>query len=301
MGNERFSGLYFVAVATAFLTAASTFAAPHGPYSEVQGYVHHLAEQYPQNAQVFELGKNNAGDTIEGLRVGSGPVHNIVVATHHGNEYGSTEVAKAFAAAIAEKPIDGQTVYVIPVLNIPGYNSNNRYERIASGSVDPNRDYPGPCGTQGPFLLNSTHALADFIDHENIVASATLHTFQPAVVYPWGISTQDTSTPYDSLFQHLTAVATEVSKYATGNSTEVVYPADGAYEDYAFWKLGVWSLLFEMGETHSPDADQVAEMNRVNVPGLRRFFEEAPHTRADKHDFTGRCDTRLRKLDLGIE
>ena len=115
-----------------------------------------------------------------------------MVATHHGNEYGSSEVAMAAAKDLAEQPISDQTVYVVPVLNIQGYNSRDRYETTADKRYqDPNRDYPCPCGTDGPFALKSTQALANFIDHEGIVTSATLHTFYPAVVYPWGFSTHD--------------------------------------------------------------------------------------------------------------
>ena len=39
-----------------------------------------------------------SGDTIIGLKIGNGPVNNLVVGTHHGNEYGATEVTRAFAA-----------------------------------------------------------------------------------------------------------------------------------------------------------------------------------------------------------
>src|SRR5205823_12865107 len=124
-------------------------------------------------------------------------------------------------------------IYVIPVLNISGYNANNRTERDLNGRYrDPNRDYPGPCGTEGPFHLKSTASLAKFVEQENIIASATLHTYYPAVVYPWGLSTYDTSTPYDNIFKTMVIHATEWSRYTVGNSTEVIYPADGAYEDY---------------------------------------------------------------------
>jgi hypothetical protein len=34
----------------------------------------------------------------------------------------------------------------------------------------------------------------------------------------------------------------------------------------------------------------VQKMNAENVPGLRRFFEQSPRERAEKHAFTGQCD-----------
>ena len=266
-------------------------------YAEVKAYLNELAKAFPSNAKVFTLGDSDSGDQILGLKAGSGPVHNLVVATHHGNEYGSTEVGLGFARAIAEKPIEGQTVFVIPVLNITGYNAKSRAESAKGRSFDPNRNYPGPCGTEGPFTLKSTSALAKFVAQENIISSATLHTYSPAVVYPWGISTHDLKTGYESIFEGLVAEATRDSHYATGNSTELIYPADGTYEDYAFQTHGIWSILFELGFSHNPKPSDVKTMVEVNVPGIRRMLESAPSVRAEKHVFSGKCDTSLVSLD----
>lgn len=262
-------------------------------YSDVRNLLHNLAASSGGKARVVTLLAPAGSDPIEALAVGSGPVKNLVVATHHGNEYGSTEVARALAASLAEAPLPGQTVYVVPVLNISGYNSKSREEK---GS-DPNRDYPGPCGGEGPHNLASTRALAEFIDREQIVTSATLHTYSPAVVWPWGFSTPDLSTPYDGLYKQLAEAAVLESGYEIGNSAEAIYPANGTYEDYAFWKHGTWSLLFELGRSHSPTRSQIVEMARVNVSGLRRYLEAAPRERAADHAFRGRCDSLHLLLD----
>ena len=210
--------------------------------------------------------------------------------THHGNEYGSTAVALGVADALAKKPVEGQTVYIVPVLNITGYNRSSRNESGVSGSYDANRDYAGPCKSGTTYNLKSTKALADFIDTRDVQISATLHTYWPAVVYPWGISTRDLSTPYDAQYKTLVAAATQESRYQTGNNTEILYPADGTFEDYAYWKHGIWSLLFELGFSHSPDATAIKNMVDANVPGIRRFLEISPKVRASNHAFTGRCD-----------
>jgi hypothetical protein len=271
-------------------------------YTDVKNYLENLAKQYPKTVSTFILGDSDSGDKIEGVKIGDGPVHNLLVATHHGNEYGSEELALAFADAVAKNPIQGQTMYVIPVLNIDGFNNRDRYEHDSQGrSDDPNRDYPGPCGTEGPFHLKSTEALANFIDRENIVVSSTLHTYWPAVVYPWGISTQDLATPYDPQYIQLVQTATAQSHYQYGNNTQLIYPADGAFEDYAYWKHGIWSLLFEVGDSHTPDEGDLTAINQGNVPGLIAMYKSAPTERAPKHDFTGKCDISLRILDLHIE
>lgn len=264
-------------------------------YDQVVQALRTIANDHGDNAQLFELAVSDSGQSIYGLKIGNGETADLIVATHHGNEYGSTAVAVGAAQAFAANPIAGHTVYVIPVLNIGGYNQRNRYESVNGRSFDPNRDYPGPCGTSGPYNLKSTKALADFIDQKRIVSSATLHTYWPAVLYPWGISTRDLKTEYESTFIGLAKDATVESKYASGNSTELLYAADGAFEDYAYWKHGIWSLLFEMGVSHSPGQDQMKQMVAVNVPGLRRFIENAPKERAANHAFTGTCDRSVQQ------
>ena len=266
-------------------------------YKDVKSIIEKLAADHPANASIFELGIGDTGEMIEGLKIGNGPVSNLVVGTHHGNEYGATEVALAVAESLALAPIQGQTVFVLPVLNISGYNAKERRETKGSETFDPNRNYPGPCGTEGPFTLKSTTALATFIDKQNIVTSATLHTFYPAVVYPWGLASQDLSTHYDDQFKDLVKAATVESGYATGNSTQVIYAANGTYEDFAFWQHGIWSILFELGDTHTPSPDQVTAMVQTNVPGIRRMLEQAPRVRAEKHAFEGKCDGSTRTTD----
>jgi carboxypeptidase T len=280
-----------------FLSSSLVQAGVSANYAEIKTFMYQLAAQHPKTVSVFELGKSDSGDMIEGLKIGTGSVKDLVVATHHGNEYGSTEVAKAFAQSLAADPMAGQTVYVIPVLNISGFNGRHREENAKGRTFDPNRDYPGPCGTAGPFNLKSTAALAQFIAQEGIVASATLHTYAPAVMYPWGISTHDLSTMYDDEFKALVSAAVIESHYEVGNSTDLLYPADGTFEDYAFWKHGIWSILFELGNSHYPSDSDVAEMQKVNVPGLRNMLAIAPKLRAEHHDFTGKCDT-MRALML---
>jgi carboxypeptidase T len=266
-------------------------------YDSVKTFLKDLAAKYPKTVELFDLGESDANDVIKAVRIGHGPVKQLVVATHHGNEYGSTEVAKAFAQSLAADPLPDATVTVIPVLNISGYDNNDRREEARGTTWDPNRNYPGPCGTEGPFTLKSTSALAKYIDAEGIVTSATLHTFYPAVVYPWGISTQDVSTPYDNLFINLVKAATVESGYQIGNSTQVIYPADGCYEDYAFWKYGIWSILFELGNSHTPSNNDIQEMIKTNVPGMRRMLALAPKQRATDHEFKGKCDTSMRIFD----
>ena len=270
-------------------------------YADVVADLEKLANQYPENATMFDLGWSDNGVPIKALAIGNGEIENLVVGTHHGNEYGSTAVTEAFAADLAANPIEGQTLYVVPVLNTSGYDRRRRNESNGKSYHDPNRDYPGPCTKDIAFQLSSTKALADFLDDTNVVTSATLHTYYPGALYPWGLSTFDLDTGYTDTFIQLGKDATFLSGYKVGNSTEELYPADGTFEDYAYWKHGIWSMLMEMGHTHYPSESQVKEMIRVNVPGLRKMFANAPTLRAPDFAFKGKCNNLSWLLDLKNE
>lgn len=287
----------FTAIGLLFSTSAFAKPMMNRKYDSVVNTLEQIAKGFPKEVELINLGKSNSGRDIMGVKIGHGEVANLVIGTHHGNEYGAAELALEFAADIANNPIQGQTLFVIPVLNINGYDQRSREEVSDFTWYDPNRNYPGPCGTEGPFTLLSTQILADFIDKQNIVNSATIHTFYPAVVYPWGLSSHDLNTPYRDTFHALASAATYLSKYDIGNSTEIIYPANGTFEDYAFWKHGIWSMLFEVGESHRPDQGDLEELVSTNVPGLRRMFESAPTERAVDHDFKGECSWSLLHLD----
>jgi hypothetical protein len=303
MHEQRLKGLFWVIFLLWNVSAFSSANVVAGePFSDwvlspntdhVRQFMRDELSKNPNNGKLFVLGISDSGKPIEGVEIGSGSVHALIVGTHHGNEYGATEVTKAVLADLLSRPIPDLTVSVIPVLNTSGFDQRARHEN----GRDPNRDYPGPCGTLGPFRLASTKALAEYVAMKKTVISATMHTFTPAVVYPWGISTRDVSTPYDGLFFDLCTAATVESGYKVGNNTEVLYPADGTFEDYMFWKHGAWSLLFELGHSHRPSYSAVLEMIRVNVPGVRRFLERAPRVAAERHEFLGRCDKSIHKRE----
>lgn len=288
-------GLFLLATPQSFALKRAT------RYDNIVTQMEQLAKSNSAQVQMFTLANNDQGLPIKGLKIGNGPTNSLVVATHHGNEYGSTEVGIGFAKYLAKAPIKDQTVWVIPVLNISGYNKNQREEQGAKAKLDANRDYPGPCVTQKTFQLRSTTSLAQFLEDKNIVISATLHTYSAVVVYPWGISTHDLSTPHDNEYKKLVAAATVESGYQTGNNTDLLYPADGTFEDYAYWKHGIWSLLFELGFSHNPDVTAVSNMVRDNNPGIKRFLETAPKQRVANHDFKGKCDYSKSRQRIFLE
>jgi len=270
-------------------------------YESVRLQLKSIAAANPNNAEIVVVTDSDSGRPVEGLKIGKGSVSHLIVATHHGNEFGATEVALAAAKDLAENPVADRAVYVVPVLNIQGYDKKNRYERVGTfGNYDPNRDYPGPCGTEGPWKLKSTKGIAKFVEDKKIVSAATLHTYWPAVLYPWGNNASDFATFYDNIFIKLANSATFRSGYETGYSGELIYPVDGTFEDYVYWKHGVWSLLFELGGSHYPSQSDIDKMISTNVPGLRRMMEDAPVATAEDHRFVASC-TRNKGIDPRLD
>lgn len=132
------SWLFFALTIVSLFTIGHVKASSVGTsrdYKRVQAYLRELEAIHSETANVFSIGLSGTGEAIEGLKVGNGPIKQLVVATHHGNEYGATEVAVGTLADFAATPLEGMTVYIIPVLNISGFNQRRREERINASAA----------------------------------------------------------------------------------------------------------------------------------------------------------------------
>jgi carboxypeptidase T len=270
-------------------------------YQDVQDFLRKLVQTYPQTVSLVNVGPSDSGTPIEGVKIGTGSTHELVVATHHGNESGSTDVSEALAQMLAANPIENRQVTIIPVLNISGYNHDRREEALDGKLVDPNRDYPSPCGSAaGPFSLKSTQSLAHYLESENIVAALTLHDPFSTITYPWGFQKGE-ATLYDNLFHDLAVDASTESHYTIGTSANAIYEAHGVFEDYAFWKHGIWTMLYEIGPDYSLDPANLANAVRDLIPGMIRFLKNTPSQAATDHAFKGTCGHSHSFVDRGDE
>lgn len=260
-----------------------TFAAK---YDDIITKMNKLQADHPNEIKIITIGTNNNGNDILAMRISSTPelvdtskIGLVVVATHHGNEGETSQIALDYSLkALALAETGNYEIYLIPVLNISGFNKNSRYEN----GFDPNRDYPAPCKEDTPFKLKSTKALADLLDSRPFTASVTLHGFIGIVTYPWGMSTEDIYTADQSYYDILTAKVAGVAGYHYGNSTETIYGANGCYEDFVYSKYGLWSLLFEIADGSDSDV-------KKNVEAIDVFFKEINMSPSINHTFTGTC------------
>lgn len=262
------------------------------PYDLIKSDLAYIARLNPTITSRIVIGINDQGVEIEGLRIGSADatVQHLVVGAHHGNEQKSTDVAMAFIKEIVaakhvsaglDKKLENTAFHVIPVLNISGYNAGQRQERDASGrSFDPNRDYPDPCGNDSTFNLNSTDALSKYLIAENIIGAVTIHGYIGTFTFPWGTYTNQTESPDHDVYRNVTAQAVRVNQYRTGTHADVIYPTVGAFEDWAYHAVGVWTALLEI-------------KNNVNVTNdaqaLVTYFNGIPTVRSENHAHVGTC------------
>ncbi len=85
------------------LSSLTFAAAPTGRYKTIHDQMKALEAGHPQVAKVFSIGTNDDGVELYALRISTAPqemdkskIGQLMVATHHGNEGGSTQLAMEF-------------------------------------------------------------------------------------------------------------------------------------------------------------------------------------------------------------
>lgn len=227
------------------------------------------------NTTLFSLGKNDQGRDIMGIMIGnaSARIKHVVVGTHHGNERAAAEVPLFFTELVAKTFDSSVLYYVVPVLNISGYNVYRREENGSDGDThDSNRDYEDACTTKQDFKLKSTTLIADLIEREDVVTAVSVHGYIGTFTYPWGTEARNYATADDAFLSEWAKKAAKVNNYKTGTHGGAIYPATGAFEDWAYYKLGVWSFLLEI---RSPSSDL-----RKDAQSLVEFFRHSPTERS---------------------
>ena len=267
---------------------------PTGRYKVIVDALNSLEAQHPDLAHVFSIGTNDDGVELMALRISTSPkavdqhkIGHIMVATHHGNESAAPQFAMAFINQLIRR-YRGTEFWrtdlaqiewtVLPVLNVSGYNLDERHEH----GLDPNRDYASPCLSVAGGKLKSVHTITDFLKTRIFSGNVTVHGYHGSMTYPWGLYTDQTHTLDHNLFHSVLAKAAEVNGYQVGTAADVVYPANGCYEDYTYWKHGHWSLLLEL---KSGDTEDITS----TVGAIAAFYDQLNASPSIKNQFVGGC------------
>jgi Zinc carboxypeptidase len=283
-----------VVMATLMVSFTLAAAPPTGRYKQIVDQMNTLQTQYPTLAHVYSIGQNDDGVDIFALRISTTPneldpkkVGHILVGTHHGNESAAATFVMRFSQRlltrygskeIFEGNLGDLEWTVVPVLNISGYNANNRYEH----GYDPNRDYPGPCTSDPGGHLKSIRMMMELMGKRIYSGSVTVHGYIGVLAYPWGMELTNTHTHDDNLFAQITQKAARINGYQAGISTDIIYPADGCYEDHAYLKYGMWSLLVELKD--GSESDLASTVNAIET-----YYGELDSSPSTHNQLTGQC------------
>lgn len=280
-------------------------AEPTGRYKTIVDSLNAIHAQYPETTEVFSIGANDDGVELYAMRVSVTPketdlkkIGQLVVSTHHGNELKAPEFTMYFLKELVKRyhsrelfrgNLSDMEWTVVPVLNVSGYNAGNRYEK----GMDPNRDYPGPCFNAQGGKLKSIQRVMDFAASRPFAGSLTVHGYAGALTYPWGVSVSNTHTNDHNAYVSITQKAAAMNGYRFGTSTDIVYPVDGAYEDYVYWKHGMWSLLLELKDGSTTDIERTEK-------AITYYFDQIDSTPSTQNQLTSSCSRNM-KPDLHNE
>ncbi len=291
-------------VAATLITIFANAAPPTGRYKAIVDQLGTLQAAHAAISQVVSIGPNDEGVEIFAIRISSNArqadptkIGQLVVSTHHGNELSAPLFTMAFIRNLItryESPelwkgnLADTEWTIIPVLNVSGYNANQRHEH----GFDPNRDYPNPCLPAGAGgKLKSIRNLMALWASRSFTGSVTVHGYDGSFTYPWGHYTDNTHTADHNLYHQIFAKAAEVNGYRVGTAADVVYPANGCYEDFVYWKYGAWSALLELESGSASDIT-------TTVQSISTFFDLLSATPSNQHAFTANC---TRGPDLRME
>lgn len=194
---------------------ADTVVVAHPEVYRFQSEVHRslapIVAERPGVITPFEVGRSALDHPIWGFRIRQpgAEIHTrvLVFAGIHALEWISTETALAFALEMAERPLRGLEIVVIPLLNPDGrlrveddlLNGRNRFQRTNGNRVDLNRDFahnrepkaiwrhilPGYFATSpGPLSQPESQAL-DRLLSTRVDVAVSLHAFGGFFYYPW--------------------------------------------------------------------------------------------------------------------
>lgn len=229
-----------------------------------------------QQTSLFSLGQNDQGTEILGVVLGDlqrASKKFLVVGTHHGNERAAAIVPLHFAEETLKSLDPDEAYFVIPVLNVSGYNRSRREETGPDSKThDPNRDYEDACQVKQDFRLRSTKLLADLVEREDIVSAVTVHGYIGTFTFPWGTNADEYETQDHAFFEDWAKKSAAINRYKIGTHGGAIYPAAGAFEDWAYFRHGVWSYLLEI---RSPSSDL-----KKDALALVEFFKHSPLERS---------------------
>jgi len=175
-------------------------------YAQLTQELQNIANNYPEIAQLYDLGHSVQGRILWGLKITDNPTIEEneaevrICGNHHGNELMSVELPLLMAWHLVqnysinpdiEDLVDNREIWIIPMVNPDGREMGTRYN---AHGVDLNRDYGylwgGEGGSPESFSQPETQAIRYHALDNNFVLSLSYHTTEAIVNYIWNYKGQ---------------------------------------------------------------------------------------------------------------
>ncbi|GJQ71040.1 hypothetical protein Trydic_g950 [Trypoxylus dichotomus] len=283
-------------------------------YGVIQEYLYSLAEEYPDIVTVEAIGRTYENRELTAIRIGTGSSNsrNILIdGGIHAREWIAPALALYIIQQLVENPenralVENVNWYIIPVLNPDGYeytHTNTRLWRktrsrgVSCYGVDGNRNFDFQWMVVGassnecsdtfagttPFSESETRAFRDYaLNIENIDLYLAVHSYGQYILYPWGYTSAlpDNAPQLQALGEQVyrAIYAVAGTRYTVGSSTNVLYAASGASDDWTFAVAGAplsYTLELPGGGQNGFDlpASRILSVCQETWEGIRVFYD----------------------------
>jgi carboxypeptidase A2 len=245
-------------------------------YDEHVQFMNDLVADYPDLAQMVEVGQSVQGRSMWAIRItGPGQVKPAVM--YHGAEHGNEQAPASVVAYVANHLltnygsdpdvtalVDNVEWYILPIMNPDGYVNYNRYN---AHGVDLNRNWDGPGSGQDPwggpypFSEPETAAMRDFfLARPTVRVHIDWHGYVPWIMWPWAHIPDHCphhETYYGLGYQMRDLVSAEGGGwYDIGTLYNVAYPVSGCSCNWVYGVEERWSFAIEVVDADMPEICQ---------------------------------------------
>lgn len=287
-------------------------------YATLTAELQTIHATYPGLTQLQSIGQTVQGRQIWALRITDNPTIEedepefLLQGSIHGNEPVGMEMSFYFAQHLLENYpgdarirdlVDTTDIWIIPNVNWDGYaipqrgnfngvDLNRNFPEWTTTSLSPFTRYLGAYGNMfdGPaaqtaLLEPEAVAVMNFRIAHNFVASASLHTGQTLVSYPWStngnVGSDYAASPDDALFRQLALTYALNNPVIAANPVfpngitngDAWYPLTGGEKDWAYLYTGCLETTMELSVDKFPPAATLAAHWNDNREAMLRFAE----------------------------
>ncbi len=277
-------------------------------FDTVVAKMNEIAAAHPDLVEILDIGDSLESRDIWAMRItGPGDDKPAVLynACQHAREWltpmSAMFIAEAFANGYGSDPqitglVDSIEFFIIPVVNPDGYVYSWDYERYwrknrrdngdGNFGVDINRNWGVDWGGDGasgytwdetyygtaPFSEPETQVMRDFYyAHQNLAASADLHTHGELVIWPWSWQPgpPDDGGLHAMIGGEMAAAITAVHGMPyTAKQGYLLYPVSGGSTDWTWDSEGVISFTIEQrGPDFVVPASEILPNSEENLAG----------------------------------